>query len=60
MIMTDGIATSYKLNGYKDTTTILNANEIHKQMLYMFFYGERKFSRYRYLILWEILFIFSF
>ena len=28
MIMTDGMATSYRLNEYKDTTTNLNANEI--------------------------------
>ena len=27
LIMTDGMAISYKLNGYKDTTTTLNANE---------------------------------
>ena len=50
MIMTDGMAISY---GYKDTTTIVNANEI-VHVLQMFFNGERNFSRYRYLILQEI------
>ena len=28
MMMTDGMAISYRLNGYKDMTAILNANEI--------------------------------